>query len=88
MIVRLTSETSMVQFGEVQSCGDDDADADGDDVQNSAGATAILKEPGSSRTCISRHAWRSSAILSRGQLRGLMHVFNHLPDETEGVHLS
>ena len=83
-IVWLTSETSMVQLGEVQGCGegDGDGDADGDDVQISAGATPILKQPGSSRTCISRHAWRSSA--SQG-----LFMFYHLPDEeTEARHLA
>jgi hypothetical protein len=52
---RLTSETSMVQLGEVQDCGDGDGDDGGGEMQNSAGATPILRHPGSSRTCI-RHA--------------------------------
>ena len=70
----------MVQLREVQGCGEGDGDADGDVVQNSAGATPILKQPGSSRTCISRHARRPSAN------QGLC-MFYHLPDEeTEARH--
>jgi len=64
-IVRLTSETSMVQLGEVQSCGDGDGDGDGE-VQSSAGATPILKQPGPSRTCISRHAHDDHQLIKGG----------------------
>ena len=37
----LTSETSMVQLGEVQGCGDGDGDGE---MLNSAGATPILRQ--------------------------------------------